>query len=279
MASLPASQQEYSNTILGLQYSADGDNESLILAAPTANGIFIYPDDGSTAIPQWSGDRNIVIGSQHAGTSITSGYENVIVGPGAGAALITTGANTMMGYQAGQVSTGSNNVYIGFAAGFSNTTGSNNVYIAANGATTTETATIRIGSSFQTAAYMTAIDGQTAGGSDAVLVGSNGLLGTAAPSLAGLKNDIKPMASEGRFDKIGIVSFSYKDDASKCKRYGMLVEDLIKLYPECCSVKDNKPYGVMHHRFIPIMIKEIQELKNEISKLKAKMPSKEIEKQ
>ena len=262
MASLPASQQEYSNTILGLQYSADGDNESLILAAPTANGIFIYPDDGSTAIPQWSGDRNIVIGSQHAGTSITSGYENVIVGPGAGAALITTGANTMMGYQAGQVSTGSNNVYI-----------------AANGATTTETATIRIGSSFQTAAYMTAIDGQTAGGSDAVLVGSNGLLGTAAPSLAGLKNDIKPMASEGRFDKIGIVSFSYKDDASKCKRYGMLVEDLIKLYPECCSVKDNKPYGVMHHRFIPIMIKEIQELKNEISKLKAKMPSKEIEKQ
>jgi hypothetical protein len=70
---------------------------------------------------------NIRIGDNTTGSNLTTGYDNIFIGLGAGNFTTTGYSNNFLGYTAGYGNTsGYNNVAIGRSAGYSNTTGNNN---------------------------------------------------------------------------------------------------------------------------------------------------------
>lgn len=72
-----------------------------------------------------NGTGNIVIANTTAGQSITSGFENVLIGNAAGAQLTTGAYNVMIGLQAGRNTVSGEGIYIGVSSGLQNTSGSN----------------------------------------------------------------------------------------------------------------------------------------------------------
>src|SRR5437667_399183 len=107
-----------------------------------------------------------------------------------------TNQNTVLGDDALLNNTGANNTAVGFDALFSNTTassnialsfqaglnlrdGSNNIYIANAGGPSSESATIRIGTTdVQNATFIAGINGVTVPNGVGVIVGIDGHLGT-----------------------------------------------------------------------------------------------------
>jgi len=109
--------------------------------------------------------------------------------------------------------------------------GSHNIYIGDFGVTT-ESSTIRIGTSnVQDAAFIAGISLTPVVG-DAVVVDANGQLGTATSS-ARFKNDIKPMdkASESILT-LKPVTFRYKSDSKGTPQFGLIAEEVAKVNPD-----------------------------------------------
>lgn len=78
-----------------------------------------------------TGANNVAIGAA-SGQSITSGVNNVTLGVSSGPNLSTGGANVIIGVNAAMnTTTGGSNVAIGVNAGLENTTGSGNVFLGA----------------------------------------------------------------------------------------------------------------------------------------------------
>jgi hypothetical protein len=74
------------------------------------------------------GDNNIALGSVALEENQGGNY-NVAIGPSTLKQCVSGGANIAIGSGAGQKTTGSNNVFYGFEAGYNNTSGTNNVYL------------------------------------------------------------------------------------------------------------------------------------------------------
>ena len=65
------------------------------------------------------------------------------------------------------------------------------------------------------------------------------------------------------------ILFSYKSDIKKKKHYGVLAQDVEKVYPEL--VENNNVYGyktVNYIELIPIMLAKMKKMENEINELK-----------
>ena len=110
--------------------------------------------------------------------------------------------------------TGSDNIALGYEAGFSLTTGGNNVDIGNLGAAA-DSNTIRIGTQgTQTATYIAGIFNSSASGG-AVEVSSTGKLGMVMSS-ARYKRDIHDMdGKSSNLMKLRPVTFRYKDDPTR----------------------------------------------------------------
>src|SRR5262245_51494237 len=140
--------------------------------------------------------------------------------------------NTATGQSAHQANTtGSSNIAMGFQAGFNLTTGSNNIDIDNVGAAG-DNKTIRIGKSgTQTKTFIAGISGATVPTGLAVIVDSNGHLGTVVSS-ARFKDEIKPMdnASEAILG-LKPVTFRYKQelDPEGIPQFGLVAEQLEKV--------------------------------------------------
>ena len=150
--------------------------------------------------------------------SVTSGTNNTGVGSQ------TLYSNT----------TGITNVAIGNFAGYYLTTGSNNIDIGNTGVAA-EANTIRIGvSATQTATYIAGIFGATASGGAAVLVDSNGHLGTLTSSRR-YKQDIQDMGSTSEaILALRPVTFRYKPeiDPACTPQFGLIAEEVEKVSPD-----------------------------------------------
>ncbi len=85
-----------------------------------------------------SGSTNIGIG-QHAAALLTTGWSNTAVGHQSLYGITTTNSNTALGYYAGQGVTGDQNTDIGSSAGTSSTSGANNTTIGYNAQKSTAT--------------------------------------------------------------------------------------------------------------------------------------------
>ncbi len=178
----------------------------------------------------------------HAMVHNTEGSTNTATGSRALESNTTGSFNEAYGYAALVLSTGDENIAIGESAGSNLTTGSNNIDIGNYNITTEsstdvagESNTIRIGEpSTQAATFIAGISGATVPSGAAVVVGSDGHVGTIVSS-ARFKDAIKPMdkASEAIL-ALKPVTFHYKKelDPNAIPQFGLVAEEVEKVNPD-----------------------------------------------
>jgi len=190
----------------------------------------------------------------------TSGSQNSASGVQALFGNKTGNYNTASGTDALYSNTsGSSNVAEGYKAGYNLTTGSNNIDIGNLGAAA-ESGTIRIGTtSTQTKTFIAGIYGTSVTGS-AVVVSSTGQLGVTVSSER-FKTAIAPMGSDtARLDQLRPVSFKLKSDATGTRQYGLIAEEVAKVYPELV-IRDasGRIDGVRYDELAPMLLNEMQQ--------------------
>jgi hypothetical protein len=168
---------------------------------------------------------------------------------------------------------GSYNIALGFDAGYNVTTGSNNIEIGAMG-TASDNATIQIGSQgTQTSTTIAGIYGTPVTGS-AVYVTATGQLGTLASSER-YKTDIATMpALSGKLAQLRPVTFHYRTDPKGVQQYGLIAEEVDKVYPELVIRDDSgKIQGVHYEELAPMLLGEVQQQRSELQEQQATIKS------
>ena len=76
-------------------------------------------------------------------------------------------------------------------------------------------------------------------------------------------------ASAGNIDAIRVRSFDWKVDGSH-QPYGMVAQELVDVAPEAVTQGKNEDdmWQIDYSKLVPMMIKEIQDLKAEVAALK-----------
>ncbi len=219
-----------------------------------------------------------------------TGSNNTATGANALAANTTGGFNTALGVQALQKSStgikntgvgagalinntvGSNNVALGASAGVSLTSGSNNIDIS-NPGVAAEAGRIRIGvQGVQTAAFIAGIRGVAVTGGLPVEVASTGQLGIAMSS-ARYKHDIRNLGgASANLLKLRPVSFRYNNDPSDAVQYGLVAEEVAKVYPELVAYgTDGKPMTVRYSMLSAMLLNELQKQTLKIARQQQEM--------
>jgi hypothetical protein len=145
-------------------------------------------------------------------------------------------------------------------AGSNLTTGDNNNDIS-NLGVGAESGTIRIGDPrAQHATYIAGIWGHIVKPGNAVFVGPDGRLGVVASSER-YKTDIAPMGSStSKISQLRPVTFRLKSDAAGELQYGLIAEEVDKVFPELV-VRDEagKIEGVRYDELAPMLLNEVQQ--------------------
>lgn len=167
--------------------------------------------------------------------------------------------------------TGSYNIALGFDAGYNVTTGSNNIEIGTSG-TASDNGTIQIGSpGTQTFTSIAGIYGTPVTGS-AVYVTSSGQLGVQASSER-FKTDIATMPElSAKLSRLRPVTFHYKTDPKGVQQYGLIAEEVDKVYPELV-IRDEtgKIQGVHYEELAPMLLGEVQKQRIELRAQQARI--------
>src|SRR5437899_5702156 len=189
-------------------------------------GSFNTANGGAAVGSNTTGSFNTGIGTS-ALLSNTIGNNNTAVGNTALFRNITGSNNTAVGNSAlfGNT-TGNGNIALGDGAGTNNITGRRSIYIG-NPGTRTDSSLIRIGTQgSQTATYVAGISGATVPTGVAVIIDTDGHLGTVVSS-ARFNESVKPMdkASETVL-ALKPVTFRYKNDPDGIPQFGLVAEDV-----------------------------------------------------
>jgi hypothetical protein len=113
----------------------------------------------------------------------------------------------------------------------------------------------------QTRAFIAGIRGATTGNADAVavLIDSAGQLGTISSSIR-VKHDVEDMgnASDSLLD-LRPVTFIYNGDASETIQYGLIAEEVAKVFPSIVvSDEDGQPETVQYHVLSILLLNELK---------------------
>ena len=82
-----------------------------------------------------------------------------------------------------------------------------------------------------------------------------------------IKHDIKPLESLGeKLDQLQPVTFVYDEDPEEKQRTGLIYEDTIDIMPEICT-GDEGQKAINYVEMIPMLLKEIQDLRARVSEL------------
>jgi len=187
-------------------------------------------------------------------------------GVGSNAMVYGTGNdNTAIGaYALGSNANGSSNIAVGYAAG-ADIVGSHNIDIASSGSSS-DNGVIRIGtSSKQTKTFISGIENSKITG-NAVYVTSSGQLGVLASSER-YKDRIQTMGERSdRMQLLRPVTFHLKSDPKGNVQYGLIAEEVVKIYPELV-VRDEtgKIQGVRYDELAPMLLNEMQKQRKQIA--------------
>ncbi len=154
---------------------------------------------------------------------------------------------------------GDSNIAIGIEAGLYLTTGSNNIEVGNQG-NAGEANTIRIGTEgTQSATYLAGIFDSTVTGGCAVMVASTGRLGCVSSS-ARYKRGVRDMGdASDKLMKLRPVTFLYKSDDTGAQQYGLIAEEVEKVYPELVVHDANgKAETVAYHLLPAMLLNEVQ---------------------
>jgi hypothetical protein len=198
------------------------------------------------------------VGNTATGVSAlaNNGKSNMNTATGWNALYFNTGNyNTAIGAFALQDNgSGGNNIAIGIEAGLYLTTGSNNIEIGNQGAAA-EANTIRIGTvSTQTATYVAGIFGATVTDGCAVVVASTGQLGCLASS-ARYKRNVRDMGdASDKLMQLRPVTFLYKADETDALQYGLIAEEVEKVYPQLVVHDADGKVETVAYQMLPVML-------------------------
>ena len=235
------------NTAVGasaLQANTDGDS----------NNAVGYGAMGNNTI----GVQNNAMGVFALNSNI-DGAANTAAGDSAYFDNVDGSFNTVVGWAAGGLVEGSDNIYIGATAG-----------LPGGGS---ESDTIRIGDPLVVLdCYIAGITGATTAAGVPVLVDGTGKLGT-LPSSKRFKTDIKPMdkASEVLF-ALNPVTFRYKKeiDAKGIPQFGLVAEEVEKVNPNLVARdRDNKVQAVRYEAVNAMLLNEFLKEHRTVQDLKA----------
>jgi hypothetical protein len=198
----------------------------------------------------------------------TSGSSNTALGAATLLDNTTGNGNVAVGDLALQHSTGDLNIALGTDAGRSLETGDSNIYIG-NVGVATESHTIRLGeAATHTATFIAGISGATSSGGVAVYVNASGQLGTLTSS-ARFKENIEDIGeASSALMKLRPVRFHYKKniDASGLEQYGLVAEDVAKVYPGLVVYDaEGRPSSVRYHFLTPMLLNEVQKQTRQIA--------------
>jgi hypothetical protein len=218
-----------------------------------------------------TGGENTATGVE-ALLSNTTGGGNTAAGAFALDSNSTGEDNTAAGASALESNTtGGSNIGIGAKAGLNLTTGDNNIDIG-NQAVAGESNIIHIGTQgMQTSTFIAGIFGTTfpkSAKAVEVMIDSGGHLGTKGKgkvSSARYKRDIRDMgdASDGLL-KLRPVSFRYKQDPTGALEYGLIAEEVERVYPELVTYGDDgKIEGVLYESLPALLLNEVQKVARE----------------
>jgi hypothetical protein len=281
-----------SNTAVGDGALSSGDTDYRTAVGSHSGSGYSSTALGANALTQDTGSYNTAVGRSALGAN-TSGAQNTATGANAlhnhstGDNNTAAGFNALyfnsagtdnsaFGYSAGENTTGSNNIAIGSAAGVNVLNGSNNIHIG-NSAVSGDASTIRIGTrGTQTKTFIAGISGVTVPGGVAVIVGTNGKLGTTTSS-ARFKEAIKPMdkASEAIL-ALKSVNFRYKHDLDPdaIPQFGLVAEDVEKVNPDLVARgADGKAYTVRYEAVNAMLLNEFLKEHRKVEKLEATVAS------
>jgi trimeric autotransporter adhesin len=229
----------------------------------SANGAF-------SLFSNTTGGYNTANGG-HALYSNTTGFFNTAGGVFALYNNTAGGENTADGYAAlYNNTTGNNNIGLGYFAGSNIRTGFNNIEIGGSGSRD-ESNTIRIGiQGTHTATYIAGIYGTGVSGAT-VEVTSGGRLGIPLSS-ARYERDIQPLNNNQGLWQLRPVSFRYKEDPAGQRQYGLVAEEVAKVYPELV-IRDEKGMimSVQYRELIPLMLSEMQHQQRELQRQEAEL--------
>jgi hypothetical protein len=198
---------------------------------------------GYTALESGHGSDNTAVGAYALSSN---GDGNTAVGSGALIGNLTGSLNTALGQNAGQ--------------GLLDGNESNNIDIGANvEGVAGESNTIRLGNTDITDTFISGISGTTVASGAAVLVDSNGHLGTVTSSKR-FKEEIRPMnkTSEAIFS-LEPVTFCYKKeiDPAGTSQFGLVAEEVEKINPDLVvRDKQGKTYSVRYEAVNAMLLNE-----------------------
>jgi hypothetical protein len=168
--------------------------------------------------------------------------------------------------------TGSNNIAEGYWAGYNLTTGSNNIDIG-NAGVAAESGVIRIGTKgIQKEAFIAGIYNRPLPG-NVVVVDSYGRLGVQAVSSERFKMAIEPMGSNtARLGQLRPVSFHLKSDPNGALQYGLIAEEVAKVYPELVIRNEQgRIDGVRYDELAPMLLNEVQQQQEKIAAMEQQL--------
>lgn len=259
---------------LALQLNTTGNNNTALGAYALWNSSTASENTAAghgALVTNTTGSYNTASGSAALSGNVSGSY-NVAAGFESMASNTTGSDNTAIGLNAlGTNQGGSNNIAIGANAGYYIRGSRYNIDIGNTG-NQQDVGLIRIGTSGQqSAAYIAGISGAHVTGS-AVYVTSTGQLGVLASSER-YKTGIAPMgASTEKLDQLRPVTFRLKTDAKRTVQYGLIAEEVAKVYPELV-IRDgaDKIQGVRYEELAPMLLNEAQQQRKEIDQLKQQL--------
>jgi trimeric autotransporter adhesin len=204
----------------------------------------------------------------------STGDSNTASGVSALSSNTTGSNNTALGVNALQNKiTGSDNIALGNGAGQLLTSGDNNIYLGNKG-TSTESNTMRLGGTLQTQTFIAGIANTNVSGAMVLIDKSSGQLGVSLSS-ARYKRDIHALGARSRgLLKLRPVTFRYRQDPEGLRQYGLLAEEVARVYPELVT---RGPQGqvetVRYQELIPLLLNELQHQTRQLAELKAQNES------
>jgi Chaperone of endosialidase len=190
------------------------------------------------------------------GSLANNGTGNQNVAMGWNALYFNSGnGNTAIGAFALQDnSLGANNIGLGIEAGIYLTTGSNNIMIG-NPGVAAEANAIQIGTEgVQTSASIAGIFDSAVTEGCSVVVASSGQLGCLKSS-ARYKHDVQDMgAASEKLMKLRPVTFVYKTDQTNTLQYGLIAEEVEKVFPEMVIRGADGTVETVAYQMLPAML-------------------------